>query len=389
MTRGKRGTWGGVRKLPSGRFQAHYRIGYQRYIGPHTFRTKTEAEAFLAATRVDFERGVWVDPNASKVTLGEYSTTWLSQRQVRPRTCELYAGLFRLHLLPTFGHLSLRDVTSSRVRQWHADLLAKGTPGPPTVAKCYRLFHAVFETALQDDLIPKNPCVLRSASAERPPERPIATVAQIFELADAIERQFRAMVLLGTITGLRLGELRALRCDRLDLLHRRVHVVEQYQQLSDGTQLLGPPKTAAGVRRVAIPEAIVPDLEEHLRRFAEPDGEGLVFTGTRRQPVRIATFYAAWGKATRSVGMSGFRFHDLRHTGNTLAAASGASLKELMTRMGHASPRAALIYQHATENRDEAIAAALSETIRRSPRVRRTPVIELRRREGTDGRPRP
>lgn len=384
MTRSGRSNWGGVRKLPSGRFQAHYRIGYRRYIAPRTFRTKTEAEAFLAATRADLERGMWVDPNASKVSLSDYSRTWLSQRQLRPRTRELYEGLLRRHILPSLGKLALRDVTSSRIRQWHADRLAAGSPGPSTVSKAYRLLHAIFQTALQDDLIPKNPCVLRGASTERPPERPTASVAQVFELADAIEPQFRAMILLATFAGLRLGELRALRCDRLDLLHRRVHVVEQFQQLSDGTQLLGPPKTAAGLRRVAIPEAIVPDLEEHLHRFAADGEQGLVFAGTRGQPVRLATFYAAWSKAVGRVGMSGFHFHDLRHTGNTLAAASGASLKELMTRMGHASPRAALIYQHATEDRDAAIAEALSETILRTAKVRQAPVIEIRRRNGSE-----
>ena len=92
------------------------------------------------------------------------------------------------------------------------------------------------------------------------------------------------------------------------------------------------------------------------------------------QPVRLATFYTAWKKATRAVGLEKFHFHDLRHTGNTLAASTGASTKELMSRMGHSSPRAALIYQHATQDRDAEIAAALSEVIgRASPqRVKRS-----------------
>jgi hypothetical protein len=121
VTGGSRNSWGGVRKLPSGRFQAHYKIDYRRYVGPRTFRTKTEALAFLAATRADLERGLWVDPNASKISLADYSWTWLAQRQLRPRSRQLYEGLLRLHLLPTLGKLALKDVTSPRVRQWHAD----------------------------------------------------------------------------------------------------------------------------------------------------------------------------------------------------------------------------------------------------------------------------
>ena len=79
--------------------------------------------------------------------------------------------------------------------------------------------------------------------------------------------------------------------------------------------------------------------------------------------MRRASIYTAWARACRKVGLKDFHIHDLRHTGNTLAAATGASTKELMSRMGHANPRAALMYQHATRGRDEAIAGALSDMI--------------------------
>ena len=92
--------------------------------------------------------------------------------------------------------------------------------------------------------------------------------------------------------------------------------------------------------------------------------------------MRRATLYTAWGRATKAVGITGLRFHDLRHTGNTLAAATGASTKELMARFGQSSPRAALIYQHATRDRDREIADALNGLI----------VAKLEQRPtGTDG----
>jgi integrase len=303
-----------------------------------------------------------VNPDAGKTTLREYAAEWLAQRPIRPRTRELYDGLLRLHLLPALGELELSQVTSLRVRRWHADRAAAGL-GASSLAKSYRLLHAIFETAVQDDIVVKNPCVLRGAGVERHAERPIATVEQVFELADAVEESLGAMVLLATFTGLRLGELRALRRDRVDLLHRKLVVVEQLQQLKDGTTVVGPPKSDAGRRTVAIPEAIIDDLERHLARFGAPGPDGLVFTGTMGQPVGLATFYASWQRATRAIGLAGFHFHDLRHTGNTMAAATGASTKELMSRMGHSSPRAALIYQHATQDRDAEIAASLSAVI--------------------------
>jgi len=272
---------------------------------PHTFRTKRVAEAFLADTRADIGRGTWVSPSAGTILLRDYTATWLSQRSIRPRTRELYEGLLRRHILPDLGDLSLNQITSLRFRSWHASRVSAATSGASTLSKCYRLLHAIFQTAVEDDFVVKNPCILRGASVERPAERPIATVAQVFELFDEIEDSLGAMVLLATFTGLRLGELRALRRSRIDLLHRRVMVVEQLQQLKDGTPVVGPPKSDAGVRTVAIPSAIVPDLERHLSRFGSPEPDGLVFVGTRGQPVRLATFSRSGGRRLVPWGSNG------------------------------------------------------------------------------------
>jgi integrase len=241
-------------------------------------------------------------------------------------------------------------------------MISAGKPGAPTIAKCYRLVHAVCATAVEDGIVLRNPCLIKGASIERPAERPVATIQQVFEIADAIEPELRATVLLATFCGLRLGEIRALRDRHLDLLHRTVRIEEQYQELSDGTLVLGPPKTDAGVRTVAIPQVIIADLEHHLASYRRGQN-GLLFATTSGAPLRRGTLYTSWTRATKKVGISGLRFHDLRHTGNTLAAATGASTKELMSRMGHASSRAALIYQHATQDRDAAIADRLSSMV--------------------------
>jgi integrase len=101
-------------------------------------------------------------------------------------------------------------------------------------------------------------------------------------------------------------------------------------------------------------------LEAHLAHYVGTNADDLVFTEQRGGPLRLYTAERAWRKARQQVGLPQLRLHDLRHTGNTLAAATGASTKALMARMGHVSPQAALIYQHATADRDRAIADALS-----------------------------
>ncbi len=329
-----------------------------------TFRTRREAETFQAREMADRSRGSWVDPRAGNVTLAEYSARWLAERpRLRRRTRELYEGHLRHHVLPVLGRVTLADLTTARVRTWQAGLLSAGRPGSVTIAKCYRLVRTILGTAVEDGLIVKNPCVIRDAGVERSPERPVASLAEVDALADAMGPRLRALVLLATFTRLRLGELLALRRNRVDLLHGTVTVVEQLQELADGSLLIGPPKTDAGQRVVALPKFLSPELEELLARYSAPGPDGLLFIGAKGGPLRRGVLQRHWRAATFEAGLPGLHFHDLRHTGNTLAAATGASTKELMARMGHTSPQAALRYQHATADRDAAIAAALDDLV--------------------------
>ncbi|WP_231953536.1 tyrosine-type recombinase/integrase [Actinoplanes derwentensis] len=128
----------------------------------------------------------------------------------------------------------------------------------------------------------------------------------------------------------------------------------------------GPPKSAAGIRVVALPAVARKALIQHLGEFTGQNPEALVFTGDKDKPMRTGNFRrsVSWSKALADAGMpAGFHFHDLRHTGNNIAAASGASTRELMHRMGHASMRAALIYQHATSERDRETADTMDKRI--------------------------
>jgi integrase len=352
-----------IRKKPSGRYEARYRDPEGRLRGK-TFKTRKAAQEFLDRTGTDIANHAWRDPALGRVRLSEYADWWLANRaDLRPRTRELYAGLFRLHIEPSLGGCRFDDLTSATVRAWHGRMLQAGKPGPVTVAKAYRLLRTVLNDAVEDGLLVRNPCTIRGAGVERSPERPTASVAQVYELADAIEPRYRLMILLATFCGLRLGELLALRRGTVNLLHRRLEVVEQLQELSSGALEFGPPKSAAGVRSVSVPPHVVDDLEAHLAQWVEAEPRSLLFTGPRTDVLRRLTFTSAWNRARNAAGLPQLHFHDLRHTGNTLAASTGASTKELMVRMGHSSTRAALIYQHASLERDAAIADGVSELV--------------------------
>ncbi len=354
---------GALRQLPSGRWQPAILEPGNTYTSLGTFVTRAEAEKTLAAAIADRNRGNWIDPRDGRVTFETYSHRWLHERTIRPRTRELYESLLRLHIVPSFDRRELGSITPPMVRRWHAEMSRADRPGPVTVAKCYRLLRTILATAVEDGLIVKSPCVLKGAGVERSPERPVATIEQVELIASTVEPRFRMLILMATFTGLRFGELAALTRRRIDLDAGTVSVVVAQTELSDGTRIIGEPKTSAGRRLVAIPQVLVEELRAHLGAYSEPGLDGLVFVGPKGGPLRRGNWSVRWTKVVGALELDGLHFHDLRHTGNTLAAATGASTRELMTRMGHSSARAALIYQHASPERELAIGRALSDMI--------------------------
>ncbi|MFI6502028.1 tyrosine-type recombinase/integrase [Nonomuraea typhae] len=354
--------FGRVRALPSGRYQARYAgpDGVD-HPAPNTFATKKEAEIWLSRKEIEILEGDWINPDSGKVIFSAFGTDWIKERPgLRPKTTQLYEGLLRLHLIPTFGPRAVSEIKTSHIRKWRQTLLEAGV-GPVTVAKAYRLLRAIFNTAVSDGLIKSNPCKIKGADKEESPERPVLTIQQVFTLAAAIDPRFRMLVLLATFASLRWGELAALKRRNIDLEAGTVRVVATTTELKDGSITLGPPKSAAGKRLITIPAVLLPDLKEHLEKYAEPGEDGHVFIGPKGAKLRRATFTRPWSAALKKAELSGFHFHDLRHTGNDLAARSGASLRDLMSRMGHSTTRAALIYQHTALERDRTIADALGK----------------------------
>jgi integrase len=289
---------------------------------------------------------------------------WIKERPgLRPKTIENYTWLLERHIMPTLGGVQVGKLTTQMIRAWRSERLEHGV-SVSTVAKAYRFLRAVLMTAAEEDkLISRNPCRIKGADNEHTPERP---VSQVFELADRMaDRRLRALILLATFASLRWGEAIALRRHDLDLVARTVRVREQLIELDGGEMRLCPVKSKAGRRTVGIPAVIVPALTEHLASYVEPEEDAFVFLGKLGGFLRGSNFRRAaqWGEALKEMGLAGLHFHDLRHTGNTLAAQSGASLADLKARMGHDSDRAALIYQHATKDADQRIADALSARV--------------------------
>jgi integrase len=365
---GRRGRrrFGNVRQRSSGRWQARY-IGPDGIMrsAPTTFATKPQAEKWLTLIDSEIIRGEWAPPETGEVQLSDYGKKWIAERKLAPRTRENYEDLFRLHIRPHLGALMIGSVKPATIRTWRKRLLDGGTPEPQAV-KAYCVLRAMFNTAIKEDqLLRDNPCRMKGYDRYHTPERPTATIAQVYALAAAMPKRFVALVIVAAFSGLRWGELAALRRGDVDLVAGTVRVPRKLAKLRKGLEF-GPPKSEAGRRTVALPAAAVTALRPHMLAYVSPEAGALVFTGEKGAMLRSSNFHnvTKWAATVVTLGLpAGFHFHDLRHTGNTLAAASGASTRELMHRMGHASMRAALIYQHATSERDREIADGMDKRI--------------------------
>jgi integrase len=324
---------------------------------PETFTAKGDAAAWLAKVQTDRARGQFVDPRAGRITVAAFSERFLADRALAVRTAETYRGLLDIHILPTLGDIEIGQLAPGTVRTWHARLARRH---PSTAAKAYRLLRAMCNTAVTDELIIRSPCRIEGAGTEQAEERPIATLAEVGIMVEAMLPRFKVMVLLATWCQLRKGELCGLRRRDIDLERATLTVSQNMQQLRDGRLLFKEPKSAAGRRTVVIPSHILPAIADHLATFTRFEPDDLVFTGEKGGIVRPHILQKHWARARLAAGRPDLHLHDLRHTGNTWAAATGASTRELMARMGHGTPDAALRYQHATEDRDRVIAEALA-----------------------------
>jgi integrase len=352
--------FGHIRKLPSGSYQASFisPATGKRVNAPNTFRTKTDASRWLTQVEADISRGAWLDENLGRQAFGEYARAYLRDNpKIGPRWRETCLRNLRLHMT-ALEEMPLIGITPPVVREWYAAAL-RGDGGRTSIQQSYRFLRAVMNSALRDGAIRANPCNIPGAGSDRAKERPVASVAQVAALIEAITPRYRAAVLLGAWCGMRRGEIMALKPEDIDLAAATVTVNENRVELLESPVAFdAPPKTDAGKRTVTVPPHVLPILQAHMQEWS---GRDRVFVGRDGKPMRGDAVRQAFTRARNKVDMPGFRFHDLRHTGQTLAASAGATLKDLMLRLGHASPVAAQRYLHAVEGRDAEIASALSD----------------------------
>lgn len=356
----QRRSWGHLRTLPSGRVQASYVVDGTRYRAPITFVSKADAGAWLDMRHAELLEHRWKPtppPEPSTETFEGYARRWLAERELKPRTRAEYQRTLDNKLTPAFGGWLVRDITPDDVRAWYRSL----DPNLKTArTHAYSLLRTILGTAASEGVTDANPAHIVGAGANKRVKaiRP-ATLDELATIAANMPPRYRAMVLLASWGALRFGELTELRRRDLDL-DRAVIRVTRAVSWPDGTPVVGTPKSDAGVRDVYIPPHIVPALRRHLDEHAQPGPDGLLFPNTEGNHMHHGSLYKVYKPARVAAGRPELSWHGLRHTGATMAAQQGATLAELMERLGHSTVSAALRYQHAASDRQAELARRLS-----------------------------
>lgn len=230
-------------------------------------------------------------------------------------------------------------------------------PGRATAVRAYQVLHAALADAATDGLIPANPCRIAGAATHRPRERGTVTPAEVVLLAENMPARLRAAVYVAAWSGLRYGELFALSRRHVDLSSG---VVTVERALTANGNPNGLTKTKGSVRRVTLPDFVVDELRAHMDSFTLHSPDALVFSTATGGPIVSRALSLTFKRAREAIGRPELHWHDLRHTGATLAYMAGATVKDVQRRLGHSTTRAAMIYAHAADDSDRTIADRLN-----------------------------
>jgi len=341
---------------------------------------KTDAERHLVTVNASLLSGTYVDASAGKITVSGWSAQWLdAQVALKPSTRAGYAGVLRRYVVPKWGHLQLAQVQHAAVAAWVAELSARGL-APSTIRHAHRVLSMILSLAVRDGRLVRNVADRVQLPRARHAESRFLSHDEVAALAGSAPAPYDVMIRLLAFTGLRFGEVAGLRVGRVDLLRRRLEVVEAISEV-DGKLISGEPKTHQR-RTVPFPRSLAEPLSLVM---AGRGADELVFPARNGQALRNANFRRrVFDPAVRSAGLDKLTPHDLRDTAASLAVSAGANVKAVQRMLGHASAAMTLdVYAGLFDDDLDAVAermdaAAASSAQAGAPSVRPVaPVVDL------------
>jgi integrase len=328
------------------------------------FTRKVDAQQWIDDITSAFVTGTYTAPAAGRVTVATVYTAWMAaQAHIAAKTALTRRSTWANYVEPRWGNTAVVDVKTSAVRAWVAQLVAAGT-GVPTIENAFALLRQILGAAVEDSRIPRNPCAGVRLPKREHPDRGYLTHAQVAALAGAVKRH-REVVRFLAYTGLRWGEMAALRVQDIDMLRRRVNVS---RSVTEASRLVWRVPKSGERRSVPFPAALADELAALMVGKGRDD---LVFTNTRGDVLRgnhyrddvFARAVAACQKADESFPT--ITPNDLRHTAASLAVSAGANVKAVQRMLGHAKASMTLdVYADLFDEDLDGVAARLDAAIK-------------------------
>ena len=341
-----------VKRRPDGKWRARYRDHAGKEHAKH-FSTKHAAQTWERAELAKLDRGTWIDPKRSRLTIGEWCDTWLEGYKTRRASTYRQAATHVKLIRSKFGSRQLGTIRPSEIRSWMSDLQAAGR-APSYVYAIHGRLSQLFTDAVHDGLVAKSP-TSRRTSPPAGKQRPyVATTDQVWGLHDALPDGLRPVVLLGAFAGLRVAEIAALRVSDVDFMRGIITPAIQYPS--------EPLKTEESKNAIPIPQ----ELALMLNRIPAKWGSSTLVVGDIGRPISPYTIETHWIRARATIeGLpEGFRIHDLRHYYASLLIAAGLDIKTVQARLRHASAKTTLdTYAHLWPDKDESARAAVADVL--------------------------
>jgi integrase len=353
---------GSVKRRPNGKYRARYRDVAGKEHARHFVR-KVDADKWVALQQASVVKGDWIDPARTRMTVGQMAAVWLqSKADLKSTGRRDYDSVWRSRVKPRWNDVPVASVSYADAIAWKAAMAAE--IGPHRVAKALLVLKQILDFAVDDGRLVKNPIKRIKPPKLHTGEQRFLTHAELFRLAiecGKTQDQYRVMVLLVGYTGLRFGEVAALRVRRLDLDKARLEIAENAPD-NGGVIELVPPKSHKR-RTVPFPRFLIDDLRKLIAIKA---GKDFVFTSQRGHILRNQNFRDhVFDAAVERAGLAPFTPHNLRDTAASLAVSAGANVKAVQRMLGHFSAALTLdIYAGLFSDDLDAVAERLDEIAR-------------------------
>ena len=339
----------------------------------HAFRgTKRKAQIECARLISEIGRGSYVE--RSRMSVAEFVASrinqWAAAGDISPRSTERYRSLVNLQIAPHIGSRPLQKITRLDLEAWHSALRGAGLAAR-TIGQAHRVLGKALSDAERDGLVVRNVCKLQRAP--KVPAEEVVIVRDVPALTEALKgTRLYVLAMTALFTGMRLGEILALRDGRVDLNRGVIQVREALEPTASGIGFKAP-KTKAGRRDITLPAVVIETLREHRRELLEqrmrfglgrlgPDD--LLYASLDGSPMKPNTVSVGWSNFAARIGMPEVTFHALRHTHASQLIASGVDIVTISKRLGHANPNVTLaIYAHLFATDDSRASAAINNAL--------------------------